>query len=159
MDVDHSGTLDREEFTEVMTVLCSNVFTRVMAQWSMTLILVPLMAQYMLSAIVWLANFGWKKITELDNFDELLDRGSKLAAFATDWLTEKIPDGLLFHIDTLLSKASGLMDAIPESVWSTVPVTLMTCILGIIFVPYTIFTIDEYFANMAKNKKKELTRV
>jgi Ca2+-binding EF-hand superfamily protein len=156
MDIDQSGSLDREEFTQVMTVLCSNVFTRVMAQWAMTLILVPLMAQYMLSAIAWLANFGWTKITELDNFDELLDRGSDLAAFARDWLTEKIPEGLLLHIDTVCSKASDLIDAIPESVWSSVPVTLMSCILGIIFVPYTIFTIDEYFANMANKKKKEL---
>lgn len=32
MDVDQSGSLDREEFLQVMMVLCSNVLTRVMVQ-------------------------------------------------------------------------------------------------------------------------------
>jgi Ca2+-binding EF-hand superfamily protein len=32
MDVDHSGTLDQDEFREVMMVLCSNIFTRVLVQ-------------------------------------------------------------------------------------------------------------------------------
>ena len=32
MDVDQSGSLDKEEFREVMMVLCSNIFTRVMVQ-------------------------------------------------------------------------------------------------------------------------------
>lgn len=32
MDVDDSGSLDKEEFREVMMVLCSNIFTRVLIQ-------------------------------------------------------------------------------------------------------------------------------
>jgi hypothetical protein len=32
MDVDQSGSLDRDEFLQVMMVLCSNVLTRVMVQ-------------------------------------------------------------------------------------------------------------------------------
>lgn len=32
MDVDDSGSLDKEEFREVMMVLCSNIFTRVLVQ-------------------------------------------------------------------------------------------------------------------------------
>jgi hypothetical protein len=32
MDIDQSGSLDRDEFLQVMMVLCSNVLTRVMVQ-------------------------------------------------------------------------------------------------------------------------------
>ena len=42
MDVDKSGELDREEFTEVMQIVCAQVFTRVAIQWTMTLMIVPM---------------------------------------------------------------------------------------------------------------------
>lgn len=42
MDVDKSGELDREEFTEVMQIVCAQVFTRVTIQWTMTLMIVPM---------------------------------------------------------------------------------------------------------------------
>lgn len=159
MDVDHSGSLDRPEFIQVMTVLCSNVLTRVMAQWTMTLVLVPLMAQYILSAILWAITFCSMKLTELENYDEIIDSYDDLVANAKDWIVEQLPAGILLHIDTMSSTFSDLIDSVPKSVYSTIPVTLMSCILGIIFVPYTIFTIDEFFASLADRKKKEKKRV
>lgn len=155
MDVDHSGSLDRPEFIQVMTVLCSNVLTRVMAQWTMTLVLVPLMAQYILSAILWAFTFGFTKLTELENYDEIVDTIDDMVVNAKDWIVEQLPAGVLLHIDTMSSSFTDLLESVPESVYSTIPVTLASCVLGIIFVPYTIFTIDEFFASMADRKKKE----
>jgi len=156
MDVDNSGSLDREEFTQVMTVLCSNVLTRVMAQWALTLILVPLMAQYILVAISWAAIVAWTNFTELENYDEITDRCGEIGYQAKDWVVERVPGVVLAHLDTAGSKLFKLLESVPDSVWDTLPVTLMSCMLGIIFVPYTIFTIDEFFASMADRKKKEM---
>ena len=49
MDVDKSGELDREEFTEVMQIVCAQVFTRVTIQWTMTLMIVPMSTLYSVS--------------------------------------------------------------------------------------------------------------
>jgi Ca2+-binding EF-hand superfamily protein len=37
LDKDHSGVLTREEFSSVMKILYSQVFTRIVIQWSLTL--------------------------------------------------------------------------------------------------------------------------
>jgi hypothetical protein len=37
MDLDGSGLLDHEEFQEVMSVLFGNIVLRVIAQWSLTI--------------------------------------------------------------------------------------------------------------------------
>ena len=50
MDVDKSGELDREEFTEVMQIVCAQVFTRVTIQWTMTLMIVPMSKLFVGSA-------------------------------------------------------------------------------------------------------------
>jgi hypothetical protein len=50
MDVDGNGHLDLDEFSTIMIILCSEITSRVFLQWSMTLMLIPFIAHYLVVA-------------------------------------------------------------------------------------------------------------
>lgn len=153
-DRDNSGTLDREEFLEVMSVLCGNIFTRVFAQWSLTLIIVPLVAKLILDGIVWLVNFGWDKVTHLEDYDAIENVFTIRSKQIGNWLYGNTPALFLKLASMGRTKAQGFLDMVPDSVWQTIPVTLVSCILGCLAVPYIIFKIDDYFQALAEKKNK-----
>jgi len=159
MDHDKSGYLDREEFRDVMVVLCGNVFTRVMAQWGLTLLVVPLLAQYLLDGIVWLVSFVWSQIENVEGVDLLFDTLEEQANDYTQLALSKVPSSLLGPLTKVYNMVADALENVPESVWETIPVTLISCVLGIILVPYTIFKVDEFFQNMADSSKKENEKV
>lgn len=152
-DLDHSGSLDKDEFSEVMSVLCGNIFTRVAVQWSLTLMIVPLVAQYMLSGVVWLTTFLWDQLTSLDDFEAIEGIfATRMDQFST-WFCSYVPNPLLSGASAVGSGLQKGIDMVPDSVWSTVPVTLISCVLGCLVVPYSIFKIDDYFQSVADKNK------
>uniref|UniRef100_A0A7S1UZZ3 EF-hand domain-containing protein n=1 Tax=Grammatophora oceanica TaxID=210454 RepID=A0A7S1UZZ3_9STRA len=155
MDADKSGSLDREEFLEVMTVLCSNVVSRVMAQWALTLLIVPLVAQYILDGFIWLTTTVWQQVTALDGVETVFDALQEQGEDIQGMIEAKIPASVLGPIAGAYNFVEDLVQQVPESVWESLPVTLISCVMGVILVPYTIFKIDEFFQNMADKKKTE----
>lgn len=151
-DADGSGSLDKEEFREVMSVLCGNVFARVAAQWSLTLIVVPLIAKKMVDGIIWLWIFFWTQMDNLDKADALEDTLMTAYNGASEYVMKKTPVVVL----KVFNELGNLLELIPSSVWETLPVTLMTCILGVLVVPYTIMQVDDFFHRLA-DKKKEVS--
>lgn len=151
-DVDNSGTLDREEFGEMIAVLCGNVFTRVFAQWSLTLIIVPMVAKLLLDGVVSLVSFCWDALTTLEGYDAIESAVLTQYNQIGGWFYEKSPDFLMKAGSTFASRTYGILDMIPDSVWSTVPVTLVSCILGCLAVPYIIFKIDDFFQAIGERK-------
>jgi Ca2+-binding EF-hand superfamily protein len=154
MDVDHSGTLDRDEFREVMMVLCSNIFTRVLVQWSMTLMIVPLVAQYMLNALYLIHATFWNVVTDLDEYSPVMDNIELAIESARDAIASKLPRVLVATYHLIMK----LLDKVPTSVWNTVPLTLLSCVLGCLAVPYMIFKIDDYFQEVAEKKKQHVVQ-
>ena len=156
-DHDNSGSLDREEFSEVMGVLCGNIFTRVFAQWSLTLIIVPMVAKLALDGIGWVLGFIWEKINDLDDIDKIEYVFEARFGQVSAWFCDMVPSGLLNAASTVGTKVQGVIDIVPDSVWESFPVTLVSCVLGCLVVPYAIFKIDDYFQAMADKKKKKTT--
>lgn len=151
MDEDGSGTLDQEEFAQVMMVLFSNVLLRVMAQWSLTLMIVPLVAQYILDAIYWLIAKVYEIVTELDEHAEIFNEIELAIEGAWAWVLEKTPPFIL----TAASTVKQGLDYVPDSVWNTIPLTLLSTILGLLVVPWTIMKIDDFFQDVADPTKKQ----
>jgi len=151
MDADGSGALDKEEFREVMEVLCSNVFTRVMAQWALTLLIVPLVAKYILDGLAFVFGFFWTKLQDLDQYEDLEAVVMEKVYAGQDWAVQKLPAVVI----TYGEKAKEIIDSVPAENLATIPVTLLSCILGCLVVPYTIFKIDEFFQSMADKKQKK----
>ena len=152
MDTDGSGQLDKQEFRCVMIYLFGNVIIRVLVQWSMTLLIVPLVAQYVLDALYGATEFVYDTITTLDedytlaNWVELhIEAAARMAWQATP-----------ATLQTALTTAEYYIAQVPESVWNSIPLTLLSTILGIAVVPVIIFSIDEFFTKMAsRNARKK----
>jgi hypothetical protein len=152
MDVDNSGFLDREEFEEVMSVLCANVLTRVMIQWSLTLVVVPLIARKVLDLIYFLNGHFWNFLMDLDEYSPTMDKVEVFIEGLRDSCLEKTPESIL----KFCSSVGALLAKVPESVWNTVPLTLISCVLGILVVPYCIYLTDDYFQRLAEKNKQNL---
>jgi predicted PurR-regulated permease PerM len=148
-DVDNSGALDKMEFREVMMVLFGNVLLRVLVQWSMTLLIVPLVAQQALDGIYWLWARGGQWIA--DHMEQYSDELSNIEVMwdeTRDELWDKTPS----IVHTTIHQIQTWIKAVPDSIWNTIPLTLLSCILGIVFVPWMIFNIDDYFQRVADKK-------
>mmetsp|Transcript_5896 Transcript_5896/g.8344 ORF Transcript_5896/g.8344 Transcript_5896/m.8344 type:complete len:327 (+) Transcript_5896:139-1119(+) len=151
MDVDGSGSLDQDEFREVMMILFSNVLLRVVVQWSMTLLIVPLVASKILDGIVGLWMFVVHTIQNLDEYSPVFDAIEMFIEETRDKIWNALPDAMASG----LGKMKELLDSVPEGVWETIPLTLLSCILSMLAVPWLLFNIDEFFAKHADKKKDE----
>jgi len=151
MDVDGSGSLDRAEFREVMMILFSNVLLRVTAQWSLTLMVVPILAQYILDGI----SFIWLKlgeiISELDEYSPIFDAIELFIEDKRDTAIANMPESIM----SVLTKGQEVLGMVPDSVWETVPLTLLAAVMGMLAVPFTLFKIDDFFQKAADKKKDE----
>jgi len=150
-DIDNSGSLDKEEFQGVMAVLCGNIFTRVLVQWSSTIIIVPMVARILLDELVWLVGFVWDHALELKEFEPLGE--DIVLACRVNEVTEQFLELLPEFVWKVGDKMKSVLDMIPDSVWETIPVTLISCVLGCLVVPYIIFKIDDFFQSLADGKK------
>jgi hypothetical protein len=154
MDTDNSGSLDQEEFRLVMIYLFGNVLIRVLVQWGMTLLIVPLVAQYILDGIYWMIDAVYDFITTLDEDYVFADNIELLIESIWTKFVTLLPD---FVVSKALLCAS-LLDKVPDAVWNSIPLTLLSTILGIAVVPYIIFSIDELFTNAAKAKRTKISK-
>jgi EF hand len=151
MDRDRSGSLDQIEFNQVMTVLFGNVLIRVLTQWSMTLIIVPLVANLILDgiqgSILWMLTF----LSNLDERSSVADRIE--VSLETSWqcLAATTPAPLLHF----LAQLRELLSFVPESVWESIPLTFISTVLGLVVVPWLLLQIDAVFQAMADRRKAE----
>ena len=154
MDADHSGTLDRDEFRSVMMVLFSNVVLRVLVQWSMTLMIVPLVAKMTLDALLRAVMWGFNFVATLDEDYELADDMEMTMEAAWDKVVRWSPEIVVRHA----SNAYYYLSMIPPSVWEALPLTILSTILGIVVVPWCIFQVDDFFQTIADRRAAKALR-
>jgi len=150
MDVDGSGALDREEFRAIMMVLCSNVLSRVLAQWVMTLMIVPLIAQQLLNAVKWVVLTVKTFVTTLDEHSVWADRIELFLEAVWNLILTHRPAPLVFLCNILQRGLS----MVPQSVKDSLPLSLLSAILVTLLVPWLTFNIDDYFQSIASGKDK-----
>ena len=125
-----------------MSILCSQILSRVAIQWSMTLTIVPLMSQYVIMGIIYanrIASDFWADVEGV--------------AFLWDEAMKEVSDRVPSVAVTAWDKLIHYRDIIPDSILETLPVTLMSCVLGCLAVPFLLFKIDDFFKELADNKK------
>jgi len=159
MDTDQSGYLDREEFEAVMMVLFGNVMMRVAIQYSFTLLVVPMIAQILLDVIMQIVNHAYTIITTLDEKYELFNRIESslehILKSTIDFWKTLIP----LPVTRGLGSVQELLELIPESVWNTIPLTLLSTVLCLVLVPWALFKIDEFFQGLADRPKMAKNKV
>jgi len=158
MDVDDSGTLDREEFREVMTMLFGNVFIRVIVQWSMTIMIVPMMARTIVSALYALMLEIYEVVTTLDEYSSIANWIELSIEASWSFVLNTLPQPLLL----VCGEVGDLLATVPASVWSGIPITLVSVCLSIMIVPWIIYKIDDFFqwvvARRATETEEEKTK-
>lgn len=160
----------------------------------MTLIIVPLVAQFILDCIYWVNGTFWGIVTDLDEHSVVMDKIELFIEGVRDAIAAKLPRIVVYSYH----KLAVLLEKVPESVWNTgtfvcwmrcrrtvneiwlprvftclhsfdsfcdnnsgysrlnvVPLTLISCVLGCLAVPYIIFKIDDYFQALADKKKED----
>jgi hypothetical protein len=149
MDKDKSGALDKKEFELVMMVLFGNVLLRVVFQYSCTLMIVPLVANTIL-------NFLARSFTTTVTFLQNMDQHSQVAD-TFELFLERLVDafwGMLGRVTPNViqhggSHLAGLLQSIPSSVWAALPLTLLSTVLGLMIVPWSLMQIDDWFQSLA----------
>lgn len=142
LDIDKSGELEREEFACAMTILCSQITSRVFIQWTMVLMIVPFISKMILDCLVnliWILRSIWIKVDQYEEFTEYVE------TFARKMVTT------IFEL--MPSKVQQLLATLPVDIMSSIPLTIVSSLLGTILVPYLIFKCDEAFHKMAAKKK------
>ena len=134
LDHDGSGQLNRQEFGTVITVLLSQIMTRVCLHLVFPLVIIPLVAQYLL------------------DFMGGITGDERFMTVAESTVNNILPDGLK---SAMLAAREKIDEIIPDDLWTKLPLTLITAVLGMLLVPWTIFQIDEFFSKMAASKKKK----
>jgi hypothetical protein len=133
LDVDSSGQLDVDEFSQIMIILCSEITSRVLLQWSTTLMIIPFIAHYLVVTISQMYCFGRfiypSLILKYEAWTlELHDVGFQMLS--------------LFKLETI---ASCLYTLLPNAVLIT------TSILSILLVPLLLEKSEHFFLYLTKN--------
>lgn len=152
LDQNGSGTLDFEEFGVVMTLLVSHIMTRVVLQLSMTLMIVPLVAQFVLEICVDVSRLMKIIVKEIDDAELLTER---IYWFLMNVINFIIPAGIK---TALLAVGQKIDEIVPDDAYDTLPMTIVSCFLGTLLVPLMLYKIDTFYDWVASSWKKEPTR-
>ena len=142
LDVDRSGVLEREEFACAMAILCSQIASRVLIQWSMMLMMIPFISNMILDSsfhLIRIVRMVWLKIDQYEECTEYIE------TYVGRMVT------IIFKLMPL--KVQQLLAAIPMDTIASMPLTIVSSVLGSILVPILIFKCDEFFHQMAVKRK------
>jgi EF-hand domain pair len=154
MDRDGSGTLQRHEFAHGMAVLFGNVILRVMVQWALTLLIVPGLAQFLVQSVLLRTARGvYSVITNLDEHSRFF----QWIELTLEGLAEYIYETLLPAWFIAASLWIGrMLAAVPAAVWTILPITVVSTLLGMLVVPYCIYQVDDFFQRMADRHARKV---
>ena len=151
LDEDKNGTLNNEEFTTLMTILCSQLTTRIILQLSMTLIIVPIMAQYIVDFFQFVAVVVTKILIKIDDAEVITEMIMRFLSRCWDGV-------LMFTPPIIQSAMDSVSDAVGDGLMDAMPLTVMSCLLGMIIVPWMLFKCDEFYNKVAIRKSMVPTK-
>ena len=93
-------------------------------------------------------------MTDLDEYSPVMDKIELMIESTRDVIASKLARVLVATNHMIME----LLDKVLTSVWNTVPLTLLSCVLGCLAVPYIIFKIDDYFQEVAEKKKQHVVQ-
>jgi len=153
MDADKSGYLCRQEFFNAMTVLCSQILSRVITQWCLTLLLLPFFSYYLIvfykHATVRVEYF----MNEIEIVTKLRDAIYAVMQLLSNYTIGNTP----VLVKGTINKVLYALNKVPDSVWDSLPVTIISGIGGVILLPICISRIDSYFSGIIERWTQKKT--
>jgi Ca2+-binding EF-hand superfamily protein len=151
LDEDESGELDKEEFGKVITMLISQMTTRVILQLSMTLVIVPMIAGHVFQFIC----IGYHYVKDIIcNMEQLVDTTSKVSIFMYDNIYSHLPDSFI-HVFTMIQ--TKIDSILTKELMETLPITIIGVMLGMMLVPWAFLKCDAFFESINSINRKKKT--
>jgi hypothetical protein len=116
------------------------------------------LAQQVLNGIVYAIRQLYLFVSTLDEHSQFADTVE--VSLETVW--EELMDFLHSHItvpgvvSNVTSTLKGYVQAVPSTVWNSVPLTIVSTILSLMIIPWSLMKIDDFFQSLAERNKKEL---
>ncbi|GKY97004.1 hypothetical protein MPSEU_000659200 [Mayamaea pseudoterrestris] len=137
-DIDENGFLDREEFGKVVVLMFSNVLFRVAVQWSMTILIVPVVAREILDGAGLVYACIMNALAVWSEQYWIIGMVYRFLAWLLWRCFLMLPAGVFM----LLDACNDVKLAIPRRIWNNMPLTLLSTMLGVSLVPLLVFKID-----------------
>lgn len=147
LDKDRNGSLNKEEFTVLMSILCSQITTRVFIQLSMTILIVPFISEYFVDFMKDSYRVFWVILAQIDEKEDMSEFVMKMMKYGWDGV-------LLLTPPILQTFISSVYDALSEGYMDGMPLTIMSCVLGCMIVPWILFKCDEFYNGIALKRSK-----
>ena len=138
-DSNGTGGLDRGEFRRVMMVLFGNIFARVFVQYTLTIIIVPLIAKSVVEFLTWDSQRFWDYWTKPKAIRQL--GGEFTLDYFVDWNVTSMPSPRR----TFFTKLYRVIRLGSDEFWATFPLTFMTILLGLVIAPFVLYYFDDMF--------------
>ncbi|CAB9514140.1 expressed unknown protein [Seminavis robusta] len=138
-DTTGSGGLDQDEFRRVMIVLFGNVFARVVVQYTLTILVVPLIAKTVVEFLTWDMQGWWDYWTKPKRLRKMGEEFT-LDDFV-DWNAASFPSTRR----TFFTKMYRVIRIGSDAFWETFPLTFVTVILGLVIAPLVLHYCDDFF--------------
>lgn len=152
LDRDQSGYLDRKEFGTVMALFGSQICTRVVVQLGMTLLIVPIVAQYVLD--IWNDVVKLLKIivSEIDDAELITERMFRFLGVLVNFV---IPAGIK---NGFLVVKRAIVEYLPGDAYDAMPLTVISVVLGMLLVPWMLYQIDEFHTKIAEKSNGKIVK-
>jgi hypothetical protein len=112
---------------------------------------VPLIAQKILDGIYWLVETTVAFIANLDEHSAIADYIEKSLKSRVKWLVNVTPG----FLQVIMEGIGNLGSKVPPKVWNSIPLTLLSTLLGILVVPWLLFQVDDFFQKLAERRAKK----
>ena len=99
---------------------------------------------------------AWDFWMEIDELDPMRASLSNAAGGAWDKVLSITPSFVQTAMGMTVGKIDDVWAQIPEGIKETLPITLVSCILSCLLVPYMIYKMDEHHEQKAAKKAKAL---
>ena len=130
LDVNNSGVLELEEFKSGMKILYSQVFTRIVVQWSLTLLIVPIISEWMIDCCNNNPYIHFLRDVDIFNtiHQSLFQAWTKLISY--------MPRHTI---------SAYALHKISATVWKRLPLTLIMSIQTSLILPYLLSHVENLF--------------
>jgi hypothetical protein len=147
-DIDEHGYLNREEFGKIMVLMFSNVLFRVVLQWSMTILIVPVVAKEVLDRL----SCVYRTTMRLEKQVWVLGLPFRMMAWVFGRCFALLPASVM----EFLQATNDLTHVVPGRIWNALPLTVLSTLLGLLIVPLLVFKVDsltQFLADRRHTKK------
>jgi hypothetical protein len=101
---------------------------------------------------------AWDFWMEIDELDTMRATVGNVSGEVWDRILSVTPGFVQNTMGMTVGKIDDVWVQIPEGIKETLPITLVSCILSCLLVPYMIYKMDEYHEQKAAKKGKELKK-